>query len=670
MISIDFETRSKTDLITDGVYNYATCPSTGVICMWYSVNDAEPVGWHPGEPIPDVFFIDPGPWYAWNATFERLIWEYVMVQDHGAPSVPLERWHCAAYMARCSNLPTNLGNAARCLRVEQQKSKRGLELIKLLSIPLADGTFCEDPALLAEMDDYCAQDVRAEMAVKRLLREPTEDEWQDYFVNERINDRGIEVDLDLCQAAQVYAAEEEQELLTLIEEVTAGEVTKARGENLKAWVVERLTPDQEKLLVKYRKGEKKLSLDKYNRERLLALDDLDPNVKLVVEASDFAQKSSVGKFRAMERRADPDDHRIRGAFMANGASQSGRYSSKGAQVHNFPRQVMDKLDEVLADLMDNIVAEDMVSYYGLPMMTILSRMLRPALLPAEGSAYLVSDWSAIEGRVAPWLCDGREGNKKLKLYRDNQPIYEIAAAEIYQVPVEDIDAKQRQIGKVAELSLQYGGGQNAFLGMARGYGVVVAADEANRIKVAWRHANPWAVQAWSQIENAAMRALSNPLQQFSVGRLTYFAVSGILCDGLTLFCQLPCGRVLTYPDARIEMRETPWGDMQPGITCLRAAFTPKADEKEWPRANLWGGLLFENVVQGTAASLLRHALRVCDKVGLPVVLHVHDEIVAEVPEQEVGKWQGELFRIMNTPPDWAQDLPLFAEVDVMREFGK
>ena len=665
-LSIDFETRSATDLLTDGAYNYASCPSTDVICMAYSVDGGAVELWTPGDGVPEVFR-NPGYWYAWNATFERLIYEYVMVNDYGFPSVPLETWRCSMFMSRCNNLPGALANAARCLKVDQQKSSRGKELIKLLSIPLADGTFCEDSELLEEMYEYCRQDVRTEMAVYAQLRQPNVDEWHDYFANERINDRGVRIDSALCAAAQGYAAEEEADLIARIEEVTEGVVTKARGEKLKEWVVERLTEDQQALLVKQRRGENILSLDKYNRGRLLALDDLDPDVQEVVECSDFAQKSSVGKFKALQRLADPDDGRVRGALMCNGASQSGRYSSKGAQVHNFPRMVMGDPEEVRADLIDEIMPEGIVEHNDLPIMTILSRMLRPALVPEKGNVFLVSDWSAIEGRVAPWLCDTPEGEEKLSLYRDKKPVYEITAAATFNCTVEEVTKDQRQVGKVQELSMQYQGGANAFMSMARGYGLNTNKAEAEKYKKAWRRNNPWAEHIWADIERAARLAVTNPGHQYRAGRLMYVGVRDILAGGVTLFCKLPCGRYLTYPDVRIEKQESPGGTPTPQLTMLRAAFVPKANEKEWPRSGIYGGLLFENAVQGTAASLLREAVYECYAQDLNVVFHVHDELVLE---QKPGQGVKALRQIMNTAPEWAEDLPLAADVEVMERFGK
>ena len=676
MISIDFETRGAVDLITDpkndnlaGLHNYASDPATDIICMWYSVDGGEPKGWHPGEPIPrDMLAHDR--YYAWNAEFERVIWDYIMVGEYGFPEIPLENWRCSMYMSTCSNMPAALGNAARCLNVEQQKSTRGRELIKLLCVPMADGTFNKDPALLAEMDEYCAQDVRTEMACVAQLREPTDQEWADYHANCRVNDRGVKIDRVICDAAQVYAQDEIDELVERIEEVTEGAVVKARGEKLKAWVIERLTPEQEKVLVKYRNGERKLSLDKYNRARLLDFDDLDPDVAEVVECSDFAQKSSVGKFKAMSRIADPEDDRVRGALVCNGASESGRYSSRGCQVHNFPRVSMKDPVQVREDFVDQIMPEDMVDYYEKPIMTILSHMLRPALIPEAGSVFLVSDWSAIEGRVAPWLCDDDMGAAKLKLYADDEPVYEIAAAATFNVAIEDVTKDQRQIGKVQELSFQYQGGAAAFLAMARNYGLKSTKAEADRYKDAWRRANPWAVNIWNDIERAARLAVRKPGVIFTAGRLKYFAVDNILVGGVTLFCQLPCGRVLTYPDVRFEMKMAPWGEEVLQMTCLRSAYLPKAGETEWPRAGLYGGKLFNNAVQGTAASLMRFAVQQAQDYGLSVVFHVHDELVVEAADAMKEDNGDLLYEVMNNPPEWATGLPLKADVDIMERFGK
>ncbi len=167
-----------------------------------------------------------------------------------------------------------------------------------------------------------------------------------------------------------------------------------------------------------------------------------------------------------------------------------------------------------------------------------------------------------------------------------------------------------------------------------------------------------------------MAAVRNPGDQFSIGRVTYFALQGVLAGGTTLFCELPCGRLLTYPDTRIEQKMAPWGEPVPTLTALRANWTPKTTEREWPRSSLWAGLICENCCQSTAASLLRAALLRAELRGLGVVLHVHDELVVEAPEAQAEEQAKILHDIMNTAPDWAEGLPLKADVDIKERFGK
>ena len=671
--NIDFETKSHANLPKVGAFNYATDPTTDLICMAYSLDDNEPLLWVPGDAFPSdlaAHIKNGGILTAWNSTFERLIWDFVFGPDYGAPVPALEQWHCSAFASRSNNMPGGLGNAARCLAVENQKQTRGKQLIKLLCLPLADGTFCNDKDLLSEMYSYCLDDVRAERAVLRQLRQPTPEEWQDFFVSERINDRGVKIDRPLAEAAQLYAEAEKQDLEVTIEELTDGEITKARGEKLKDWVVARLTDDQKQLLVKKRAGVEMLSLDKYNRGRLLSVDRLDPVTRSVVEASDFAQKSSVSKFKSMCEFSCPEDDRARGVFMCTGAAASGRYSSRNVQAHNFPRSVMENPAEVRARFLAGEDSKEIAGHYWLSIMSLLSKMLRSALIPAAGCSFVGADWSAIEGRVAPWLADSGAGLDKLKLYVDKIDTYKEAAAAIYSVSSADIDSAQRQVGKVAELSLQFGGGAKAFAAMARGYGVAVEEDEAELIKKAWRLANPWAVSMWAECENAAFSAVRQPGTRYQAGRVSYFSVPDILCGGLTLFCELPSGRLLTYPDVRVVMKVAPWGDEVPSLTCLRAAFTPKANDKTWPRSGLYGGLLFENIVQGVAADLLREALAEADYQKLPVVIHVHDEIIIEAKTQDLTETSAKLSEIMLTPPDWAAGLPLAADVEITERFGK
>ena len=676
-ISIDLETRSRVDLTQVGAFLYATDPSTEIICMSWAFGAGEPVSWCPlrGEEFPEQLakYIEDGvPLHAFNSEFEELMFAYIICPDFDVPEPASEQWRCTAFQARCNNLPGALYNTARCLGVKHQKDRSGRNLIQMLSIPQTDGEFLEDPELIDDMIKYCEADVLAERACADVMREPTPEELHDFHVSRVINDRGVTIDVDLVVAMREYAAEEEAEITARVIEITQGEVRKFRGPQLLNWVKEHVEPHQLEALKVYRGGEKKYSMDKYSRHRILDLNDLDPIVREAIECADTAMKSSVGKANQMLNRADPEDQRMRGTFVPNGASQTGRFASMGSQTHNFPRDVMPDPEEVRLDLVENIMAEDMVDYFDRPIMHILSGMLRPCMVPAPGHKLLISDWSAIEGRTNPWLTNSPEGEAKLDLYREGIDTYKVAAQAIYGRAYEDIEPHQRQVGKVAELALGFGGGVGAFTAMARGYGVQVSAGEADVIKTKWRQANPWAQPFWNGCETAAKRAICDPGVRYNVGRVSYFAVEGILVGGTTLFCELPGGRLLTYPDARIEPGMTPWGAQTTVLTALRANWVPKDTEKEWPRATLWGGLLVENVTQATAASLLRHALSEAHSVGLDVVLHVHDELVVETPEAplQIAAESEALHGIMNTAPDWAAGLPLEADVITADRFGK
>ncbi len=275
-------------------------------------------------------------------------------------------------------------------------------------------------------------------------------------------------------------------------------------------------------------------------------------------------------------------------------------------------------------------------------------MLRPALIPAAGKQFVVADWSAVEARVTAWASADPQAEDVLQVFRDGRDIYKREAAGIYRVPEDSVDKEQRQIGKVAILSLGFGGSIGAFSAMGRNYGVIMPESDSRRIVDAWRRANAWAVRYWGKLEEAYTRALRNPGREFSAGRVTY------LYDKQHLWYALPSGRILCYPFAKFEGDE---------ITYVKAAWKPAADAKEWPRARLWRGLACENITQAVANDLLRHALR-----QLPdVVLHCHDEIVQETADPDAPNI---LEQVMCTPPDWAAGLPLSAEVQVMNRYGK
>ena len=633
---VDFETRSRVDLGAKGVYNYAQDASTDVLCMSYAFDDGDVQTWTSG-PLPDFTGCTI---YAHNAAFERLIFWYVLQQNY-----PLESFYCTATQARANCAPGGLEDVGRFASASMKKDHRGAQLIRLLSIPQADGTFREDADLMAEMIRYCEQDVRAMREISKAMRPLSPQELEDYHVNERINDRGVLVDLPLARAAMRYAHDELVEIEQRVSELTDGEITSVRSPKMREWVLARVGDEAKKLMWV---GEK-YSIDKTVRANLLAMenpDEIPPAVAEVIQCADDLWASSVAKFSRMADLADDEDCRVRGAFVFAGGAATGRASSYGLQVHNFTRKCAAEPDAVRTSM---VRGHNIVPAYGKRVTDVLRGMLRPALIPAKGKHFVVADWSAIEGRVNPWLAGSAFGEAKLDVFRRKLDPYKVNAAATYSVAYEDVTGEQRQVGKVQELALGFAGGVGAFASMGRAYGVQIGEAQARKIVDAWRRANPWSVPFWSELEEAYTRAMRNKGHEFTAGRVAY------LYDGQHLWYALPSGRVLCYPYARLE---------SDGVTYAKASWKPAADAKEWPRARLWKGLACENITQATANDILRNALRQLDDV----VLHVHDEIVVETDKPEVV--EAALERIMCSPPAWADGLPLGVEINTMTRYSK
>jgi DNA polymerase len=643
ILSIDFETASHVDLFKLGVYHYAQDPSTRVLMMGWAL-DEEPVEvWTPDQPFP-TRVIDHvrqgGEIRAWNAQFERLIWWYVLGPDLGLPEPTLEQFRCSAARARAHGMPGALKDCGKLLDLPIQKQEAGQRLIKTYCTP---GHKIEiPPEDLALFIEYCRRDVEVERLICTVLRDLTEYEWHDYWVNERINDRGVPVDTQFARAAQVYGTAVKAEVNASLRALTFGAVANARERSTRnQWLQEHLTLSQLEAITE----NGVLRFSQPHRDILLARDDLTSEARTFTELVNEAGGATLQKYQSFAERAV--EGRLHGAFLFSGGGQTGRYSSIGIQLHNLRRDVFENPQEVIDKIFTGEPIENPAK--------ALSRLIRSAIWDAQGLVWI--DYSNIEGRVAPWLEGSIWGGKKVQLFRDGVDPYIFNASQTFHVPMDQVTKQQRQAGKVQELALQFGGGVGALQHMGGAYGLEITEEYGRTLRDAWRTANPWMQSFSSALETAALSAYHSPGSWYDAGRISY------AYDGTDwLWCRLPSGRLLAYLHPRLEDLETPWG-RKTALTVVWGGSRPKVGEP-WPRRALHGGLQIENCTQAVAADLLRDALSECDHHGIEVVGHVHDEIIAQNTTPEALK------QILMTPPDWTQGLPIQVKVESGTRYGK
>ena len=442
----DTETRSECNLPASGAYNYARHPSTQLLLFNWAFDDDEVDEWWPscGRPFPErvkQHIRDGGQMRFHNAGFDRLIFEYVVCPDFNVPTPKLEQWYCTAAQARANCAPGSLEDVGRFIGAGMRKDHRGKQLIRQLCVP----PFNDDPALFDEFRAYGAQDVRAMRAISQAQRELSADELHDYHVNERINDRGVLLDKPLALAAVRYAEQEAVEIQDLVCEITEGEITSVRSPKMRSWVLDRVGPQAIKLATVHKDGEAKLSIDKNVRANLLALaeenpDEVPAQVADVIQCADDLWASSVAKFARAAALADEEDSRVRGAFVFAGGSATGRASSYGLQVHNFPRKCADD-PALVRDAM--VRGHKVVPKHGRRVTDVLKGMLRPALMAAPGKALVVADWAAIEARVTPWASGSKSGRAKLDIFAKGEDVYKHNAAATFRVGYDEVDKDQR-----------------------------------------------------------------------------------------------------------------------------------------------------------------------------------------------------------------------------------
>jgi DNA polymerase len=647
---IDFETRSPLDIREVGIYRYVEDPRTDVLC--FAVKQGRRSDYFLGNQL----HADDLPWWvldaledeevelhAHNATVERLIIRRIMGPRYKWPRVAHSRWRCSAARARRLALPGALDKLGPALGLveELQKDKEGKNLIRRLSKPIKRTPqgfeYDNDPVKLDRFGKYCLQDVIAEEAAEANTFDMPAQEQAYYELTEKINDRGVRVDVPLIRRLIWRANEATEELNDKLREITRGEVQAlTQVAQLKAWVnretgVELLTLRKEDM-----DGLVKEGLDK----------SLPGYVISALKIRQEGAKSSVSKLLAILNRVSADG-RVHGAFVYHGAS-TGRYTSMGVQLQNLVRDTLKDYDKEIQELENFTLIQ-------------ISKAIRGVFIPEEGHVYVDADYSAVEARGVAWLFDCK---KLVKIFaNDGDPYVEIACV-IYERKVTAADADERWTGKQTILGCGYGMGPNKFAAQCEKFGKPVPMELADKSVRSYREDYPEIPQGWRDMEHAAVQAVLHPGETFEIpnGKIAFRVHRGYLQMAL------PSGRRLFYKDPFIRY-EDKFGTGRKKPVLWFWGINPKT--KQWHPEKTWGGTLTENAVQAFCRDLLfRAMLRLEDEFEIPLVLSVHDQIVGEVLEED-GPWAVRIVkRVLEDLPPWAAGFPIKAEPKITQRFGK
>ena len=633
LLSMDIECFSDVDLIKCGVYAYADSPAFEILLFAYSFDGGETqiIDFAQGEQLPaeveDAIFDVSVTKTAYNANFER-----TCLSKHFGRYIPPESWHCSAVQAAMLALPRSLEDVGRVLGLDEQKMKEGKELIRYFCVPCkptkANGGRtrnlpCHAPEKWELFKTYCKRDVDVEKSIRRKLHNfpIPESEMGLYRLDQRINDRGVLVDMGLVEQAIACERLHKEVVTKRAYELTGLENPNSVAQ-LKGWLGD--------------KGMEAESLSKKAVADMIA--ETDGEVEELLRLRLLMAKTSVKKYEAMERSVCSDG-RVHGMLMFCGANRTSRWSGKIVQIQNLPKNYIPDL-ELARDLVKQGRFEDIeLLYDSTP--NVLSELIRTAFIPKPGCRFVVADFSAIEARVLAWL-SGEQW--RLDVFTSHGKIYEASASSMFHVPMEEITkgSPLRQKGKLAELGLGFGGAAGALISMGA-LDMGLTEEELPPLVAAWRKANPHITQFWWDVDAAAIKAVTEK-QKTKVGKIIFEYKSGIL------FITLPSGRRLSYVKPRMAVNRF-------GRDSL--TYEGISENKKWSRIETYGPKLVENIVQGTARDLLAEAMLRVEKKGYPIVMHCHDEIIAEVPEGSGSV--DEMCEIMAIQPEWAEGLPLRAD---------
>ena len=660
-LSIDLETYSSIDIKKAGAPRYIASPDFEILLFAYSLDGADPmcVDFAAGEVLP--------PWvadaitspdyikHAYNAAFE-----WGCLSKYIGRQLPPEQWRCTMFHALYAGYPASLAAAGAALGLPEDKRKlnTGKALIRYFCVPCAptkaNGGRTRNRAHHAPdrwqlFKEYNIGDVVTEMEIEnRLAAVPVPDfvqkEWETDLI---INSRGVAVDIPMVEGALNLGATVRQSLMQEAMQIS-GLNNPNSVKQLAAWLESET-------------GEEISSLNKATVADLMEKDDNSPQAQRMLEIRQELGKTSNKKYDALMAAVCPDE-RVRGLLQFYGANRTGRWAGRLVQVQNLPRTYTEPL-ELARELVKGRKLDALKVVYG-SVQDTLSQLIRTAFIASPGNVLIDADFSAIEARVISWLA-GEEW--RLEVFRTHGKIYEASASQMFGVPLERIkkgnpEYALRQRGKVAELGLGYGMGAHKFKEMAeKQYAVIFTDDEAQDIVTRWRDTNKRIKDLWYKMNAAAVQVI----QQGGAVGVNNVVIArefdynqGTNCMTITL----PSGRKLYYVEPQLGVNR--WNE--PSITYMGVN-----DKNKWGRIETYGGKLVENVVQAIARDCLAQAIERLGEAGLPVIFHIHDEVVIDTrPFADNERMLAKTVEIMSRPIPWAPGLPLGADGWVGKFFKK
>ena len=633
-LSIDLETYSSADISKTGVYRYSESPDFEILLFGYSIDGApvQLVDLTCGERIPDDVkdaLSDPSVTkWAFNASFERICLSRWLGLPSGTYLEP-QQWRCSMIWSAYLGLPLSLAGVGAVLKLDKQKLDTGKDLIRYFCKPCRPtkknggrtrNLPRHDPGKWEQFKSYNLRDVETEMEIqKKLARFPVpEFVWDEYHLDQEINDRGIRVDMQMVENAIDVDGWSRFDLKTQLQDLTALENPNSVAQ-MKAWLTQH--------------GMEIESLGK--KEVAAMLKDAPPDMREALILRQQLAKSSVKKYQAMQNCVCADG-RAHGMFMFYGANRTGRFAGRLVQLQNLPQNHMDDLEQARTLVRRADYDSLKLLYDSVP--DVLSELIRTAFIPYEGGKFIVADFSAIEARVIAWMADEKW---RLEVFRNGGDIYCASASQMFGVPVEKhgINGHLRQKGKIAELALGYGGSVGALKAMGA-LEMGIPEEELKPLVDAWRDANPNITELWWNVDRAVKEAVDLRTSSETHG-IQFVYESGFL------FICLPSGRRLAYVKPRI-------GENRFGGESV--TYEGIGGTKKWERLESYGPKFVENIVQALSRDILCYAmktLRCCN-----IVAHVHDEIIIEAdPKVSLEAVCEQMGR---TPP-WAKGLILRAD---------